>query len=417
MRTAILLALSVLALLSPRALAADDPTEAAMAAYDTGQYLQATDKLAAVAFDDQGRAGNEFAFQMWRQVSVTVSNELDLAQLDKAKPPYSIDTSWDHDIAAAAGRDAIREIVRRAKSTHIVILNEAHDNPRDRAFAWRVARALRPLGYSVLAAEAFDNEVPPNGRLSAVDQLIRDGSVRLETGFYTRDPVFASFLRNAMAIGYKPAAYEQTSQQQLAGTPSSKRSIAAREQAEADNLAKLLRRTPGAKILIYVGHSHVAEAPLTEEDGGTTEWMAARLKRMTGIDPLTIDQTTVTELFAPTRQSYISAAFRIGKRDGVLFKDGNPLVLGQYRGAVDLQVVHPRRAYRDGRPTWLADLGGKPLAIASNLLPFSGRRLVQAFFAGTPTDAVPFDQVIVDAGHPRAMLVVPEGKIRFAIQQ
>ena len=69
---------------------------------------------------------------------------------------------WAARISAAQPRDAIDEIVARARKTNIVILNEAHNSSRDRAFALRVARALRPLGYKTLAAETFgNNEAEP----------------------------------------------------------------------------------------------------------------------------------------------------------------------------------------------------------------------------------------------------------------
>lgn len=392
------------------------PVDTAMAVYENGRYLEATDKLAAAAFDTHGKATDEYAFQMWEQVSSAVTNELDLATLDKSRPPRPADNGWDTAIAGSVGHDAIAEIVRRARDTGIVILNEAHSNPRDRAFAWRVAEALRPLGYSVLAAETFDNEPPDGGKPTVVERLARDRFVRISTGFYTRDPVYAAFLRNALAIGYQPVSYEQNSLQRPKGDLPRRQSIETREQAEADNLTAIHRRLPTAKFLIYVGHSHVAEAALDEGDGSQIEWMAARLKRMTGIDPLTIDQTTVTEVPASTRQSYYMAAARVKNSDGILFEGDRPLVLGQYAGAVDLQVVHPRRTYRYGRPAWLADLGGEPLSIPKTLIPTNGHRLVQVFAATAPTDAIPLDQLVIKAKILPAMLIAPRGPVRFAIQ-
>ena len=53
--------------------------------------------------------------------------------------------------------DAIAEIVKRARKTRVVILNEAHDTSIGRAFGLEVARALRPLAYSLLAVEALSN--------------------------------------------------------------------------------------------------------------------------------------------------------------------------------------------------------------------------------------------------------------------
>lgn len=78
--------------------------------------------------------------------------------------------------------------------------------------------------------------------------------------------------------------------------------------------------------------------------------------------------------------AYPVAAKRIGKRSPVFFEGANPLLVGRITG-VDIQVVHPHRSYRSGRPAWLADLGGKRIPIPKHLLPAKGRGLIQAFAA------------------------------------
>jgi hypothetical protein len=315
---------------------------------------------------------------------------------------------WSDRISRASPHDAIEEIVRRARATNIVILNEAHTSPRDRVFALQVARALRPLGYSVLAVEALRNYPVPGDPLSGPDRLKRDGFARLTTGDYTRDPVFAGFLREAIALGYEPVTYEEAKGQMKPGG-----GTAEREMAQANNLfSRVFSRRPKAKTLIYVGLSHVAERPLSG-----TERMAGILKRLTKVDPLTIDQATVTDLTPEARRAYDLASAKIGNQSAVLFDGNKPLVLGLYESAVDLQVIHPRRAYRLGRPTWLAALGGRPVPIPKDLLPSTGRRLVQIFAANASPDAVPLDQVVVTAGGPVPVLFAPPMPLRFQIQQ
>lgn len=50
---------------------------------------------------------------------------------------------------------ALATIVERARDARIVILNEAHNVSRHRHFAEQVLTALRPLGFSIFAAETF----------------------------------------------------------------------------------------------------------------------------------------------------------------------------------------------------------------------------------------------------------------------
>lgn len=384
--------------------------ESALDGFSKGAYLQSSNALAALAFGPDGKVRDRMAFALWTKFSPFLTNELDPEVMARAGHAAKPKPEWVARMSAAEPRDAIGEIVARARKTSIVILNEAHNSPRDRAFALQVARALRPLGYSTLAAETFGNSEPQAGP-SATDRLKRDGFVRFSTGSYTRDPVFARFVREALELGYEPVAYEQTRAQD---PPNS--GIPEREQAQAENLMrKVFAARPKEKVLIFVGHSHVAENPLVSSSGKRTEWMAARLKRMTGVDPVTIDQTGVTD--SSTYGAHSVAASRIAKSPAVFFEGSSPLVLGIYAGSVDLQVVHPRRSYRFGRPTWLVELGGKRLPIPKHLLSARGRRLIQVFAAGAPNDAVPLDQVMVSGPNSSPRLIVPTGPVRFAIQQ
>lgn len=379
--------------------------EAARKDLGKGNYLRAIDSLKNTA---DGKTGDPIAEQLWEQFSPFVTNELPPADYDPAGADDMLGAGWKDKISQASPREAIDEIVRRARATNIVILNEAHNSPRDRAFALKVARALRPLGYSVLAVEALRNYPVSGDPLSGADRLEHDGFARLSTGDYTRDPVFAAFLRGALSLGYQPVAYEETKEQMKPGG-----GIAEREIAQANNLfGSVFSKRPKVKALIYVGLSHAAEKPLSG-----TDRMAGILKRLTKVDPLTIDQATVTDLTPETRRAYDLATAKIGDRSGILFDGGKPLVLGLYAGVVDLQVIHPRRAYHLGRPTWLEALGGGPVPIPKDLLPAVGRRLVQVFPADAPTDAVPLDQVVATAGRPAPTLLAPAVRLRFQTQQ
>ena len=414
MRTAA--ALLTAALLSAQVPAPADPVRRSSDLLRQGRYLQAVDTLAAAAFDEKGAVRDEFAFQIWTQYSPYLSNEVDPAKLELMPGGPPLGPQDRAAIAAARPRDALAEITRRARDTRVVILNEAHWSPRDRAFALEVARALRPLGYSVLAAEAFINVAPDDGapKPYPIDALARDGFARRNTGSYTDDPVYADFVRQALGLGYRPVAYEMTGSQRQRGP-----GVEVREQAQAENLvASVFARDPKAKALIFVGHSHVAEKPLFDGEGRSTEWMAARLKRMTGIDPLTIDQTGVSDTAygRAAREAQALAAARSGGRQTLLFTGDRPLVLGDYAGAVDLQIVHPRRAYVQGRSAWLARMGRRPATIPRDLLPASGRRLVQAFAADAPADAIPLDQVVVEAGKPAPALMIPPVMVRYVVQ-
>src|SRR5690606_27021613 len=210
----------------------------------------------------------------------------------------------------------------------------------------------------------------------------------------TIDPMFGYLVRTAMTLGYRPVAYEAAYKPEE-NSLSQEEQIVAREQAQAENLARALAAAgPDAKFLIHVGYGHAAERPLPP---GEVEWMAARLAPLTDLDPLTIDQTEVSEVALRPQGRALHRALASRSRGGpmVFMKGDTPVATGRLGEATDLQVVHPYVIAVDGRPDYLRETGRRPIAIPQELLPAEGRRLVQVFAAGEAPDAIPLDQVLV----------------------
>jgi len=388
---------------------ATDPLGMAVEELSRGEYLKAIEGLRAKAAQDPRGVPASMLAQVEPFLYGTVEKDALAATTGEAP---AVDAALKQ-LESATVLDALPVIVRLAQRTNVVILNEAHNSPRDRAFGLMVARALRPLGYSVLAAEAFDNDEDPATSDAKMAALAKDGFARHATGFYTRDPVFADFIRQSLALGYRPVSYEHIAK--AADTETQEEKIKAREQGQAENLVRnIFAKDPNAKVLIFVGYSHVAEAPIGRSG---TEWMAARWKKMTGIDPLTIDQTTYSEgtLSEESKAYYALIADRV-KRPSLLISEGRPLRGGPYKDAVDIQIVHPRTQYKHGRATWLHAMGRRPVKIPSGMMPRSGKRLIQAFLSTEATDAVPVDQVVVEAGKPAPKLMLPRAPVRLSYQ-
>jgi hypothetical protein len=382
-----------------------------MAALDRGEYLAALEGFRDAAIGPAGEVRDRVGLQTWRQARIFagVDGICSIAP-DTPTSGTPLGPTWTARLSQASRTDAIAEIVKRARQTRVVILNENHETSRGRAFGLEVTRALRPLGYSLLAVEALTNRkgaTPPGSA-----RLLGANAVPLDAGFYTKDPVFADMIVQAIRIGYRTAAYENVPENGSAESP------ADREQGQAQNLLNFISNEPKAKLLVFVGLSHVAESPLPGGGGAAMEWMAARLKRMAGVDPLTIDQASLNETAnrGSGRDAHRIASQGLRARSAILVEKGSPLVYGQYGGAVDLQVVHPRTICLSGRPDWLMALGRRPKAIPRDLLAQSGRRLVQAFAKNAPSNAVPLDQVIVEAGHRPPSLMLPDQPVRYQVQ-
>jgi hypothetical protein len=315
------------------------------------------------------------------------------------------------ELAASSAVDALDEIVRLAADRQVVILNEAHHVPEHRAFALRLAERLRPLGFEWLACETFTPETV---------ELTRRGVPTRATGYNSNEPLFGGFLRVALALGYRPVAYEIDASVIDGGADVIDR-IRAREIAQSDHLVeRLFAANPRAKLLIYCGYSHATEDWSREADGRETAWMAARLAKRLGIDPLTIDQTEQTPGGAPegasaawsfvAQRAGIAAPLVLQRRDGSCVVDGSG-----WRGRVDLQVFHPATTLIDGRPAWMHGVGGRlPVEVPAELEPSDGRRMIVARPENEPEEAVPLDRIVLTAGEPCPVLLLPPGRYRVS---
>lgn len=398
-----------------------DPIDAAWRLADEGRDLSAVELLRSLSYRPDGSIANDMAVDTVKQLAPRLNglSEPTIADAAAVGPPASVGNVAA--VTAAERRDAIAAITAKARDRRIVILNEAHDSSEDRAFGLAVARALRPLGFTMLAAETFNNaDDPADTDMTALGT--RGYPVRNRTGVYTTDPVFGDFVRQALALGYHPVAYEQTAEQRKSSGSDgldARDRIDAREAAQAVNLAAAIAAAPGAKFFIYCGYSHATKVPLPEQDSSKNHlWMAGRLKQMTGLDPLSIDQTDLgaTNVTQASRTLRGIVQQHGSARPVVLFANGKPLLVGRYRDAVDMQVVHPVTRIVHGRPDWLASMGRHPVRPAMSLVPASGRALVQAFLAREGSDAIPVDQAVLEP-HDTRWFMLPDQPVRFVVRE
>ncbi len=314
---------------------------------------------------------------------------------------------------------AIEAIVKEAKDRQVVILNEAHHISRHRAFAQILAARLREIGFEFLACETFSHQI---------EALAKRGHVVVSDGTYTREPLFADFVRQSLKLGFIPVAYETDGRRTKPGA-SSAESINQRETDQAENLVeRIFKQNPKARVFIYVGYSHLLkkERPRNgAEPGQTVQWMAGRLKAKTGIDPLTIDQVAMTDPAASSPHAAVIAevfAAKEMKTSAMVLrhlKEPRYLVLGSYQGDADIQVFHRNTRMVDGRPDWLAmEAYRRPHEIPADLLAGSGRRLIKAHFEGEDDTVIAVDQIVVSGKEKSPpVLMLPVGTFRFSADE
>lgn len=284
---------------------------------------------------------------------------------------------------------ALDVIAREAAKTRLVIWGEEHHLPQTRSLYERMLLLLWDQGYRYLAAETFDESV--------MDSSFRYPDYK--SGFYLRDPIFASAVRAALGRGYKLVAYE-TREQGPAGDPSF------RDRTQAQTIKnRIFDMDPTAKVLIIAGRGHVAEE--ITADGWTP--MASVLKQLTGINPLTLYAPTMSERL--TRQEehpmyrYVTSH---GLLDVPTIFVSDTALLGT--SSFDAYIFWPRTMLMHGRPDWLVREMGRNEVVIDLVLNSETLALIQAFRTGDPPTAIPVDQVVIESPDQVPALMVPTGR-------
>lgn len=316
-------------------------------------------------------------------------------------------------VVDARADNAIQAIIEQARSKRVVLINEAHHVPMHRAFTQKLAMELRKIGYNYLAAEAF--RADPKGEVI----LTAANKTSVVTGMYTSDPVFAGFVNAALADGWKLVPYDTQSSPAPSTDPLER--IKQREQTQAQNLVdRIFAKDPDAKVLIHVGYGHLQK--LRPGDTRSPAFMGEYLHRLTGLEMLHVDQISLYSHpdHAAEGPVYAGLVEKFPSKEPIVLRspDGSFPVLMGMQGTVDMQVIFPRYATRDGRPEWLQTLAGRiPRDIPRDLLPKQGKRLIKAFHQTDSPDTVPADMVIVEAGRPAPSLMLPPGQFRYTYEE
>ena len=292
--------------------------------------------------------------------------------------------------------DAKNLIVQLAKKTKYLILNEAHHSPNHRVFAKSLLKDLYKQGYRNLAVETLDF----NNKYQ--DTLLNKRKYPLiQSGSYSREPQFGQFLREALRIGYTVIPYDVISS-----------SISGKER-EINAANAILAQEGEGKTFVYCGYDHALEGFMG--DGGWEYAVAGHIKRLTGIDPLTINQTSINEKSTPSLEHPLFAKWKITTPQ-VLLYEGKP-----YRRKksvyYDLTIVHPRTFYKEGRPSWAFSKNAKPYKLKVDTLSVQKPYLILAvkgeedYKTAVPTDIIEVN----DDSAKEITFALEKGKYNFVI--
>jgi hypothetical protein len=278
--------------------------------------------------------------------------------------------------------DALATILGMADTARVVMVNERHHAAADRLLTLRLLAPLRARGYRYLAAEAFD----------AADSALgtRPWAHERRAGLYVAEPVFGEIVREARRLGYVLVPYE-VEPAQGADTSGGLTPQQRRDRAQARNLvARTLARDPQARVLVHAGFAHVQER-------ATPGWspMAGYLRELTGLDPVTVDQTalgarSVARLEHPARRA--AAAAGLVRGAPVVLRGADGRLLAPAGFGTDVEVLGARAGVTAGRPDHMA-LDGRRVATVVAVPECATRAcVVEARLAAEPDEAVAADR-------------------------
>jgi hypothetical protein len=297
------------------------------------------------------------------------------ASFSIAQPPQPDDgpSPSTGDYRARPAADVILEM---AKSRKAVFFNEAHSAPITRTLTIELLAKLRAQGFDYFAAETLYSNDP---------DLQQRGYPTPKSGFYIDEPLYGEMVRTALKLGYKVIAYDVEN----AGAGD------ARERAGAERLAQVFKRDANARLIVDAGFAHVQKSG--KYLGGSS--MGEFFRKISGIDPLTIEQTMLIQHARRDQDHpyYLAAMQALHPREPIVFVSTGGKAWTLKPDKYDMSVVFPQTEDSRVRPDWLS-LGGLRVAypISGDLCNRKFPCLVEAQYAGEGDDAVAADRAILD---------------------
>jgi hypothetical protein len=166
-----------------------------------------------------------------------------------------------------------------------------------------------------------------------------------------------------------------------------------------------MQKNKEGKYLIYCGYQHAYK-------GVHKSWektMTGRLMDLTGLNPLTIDQTQFSEKGLP---KYNEPLLRLVKNTvPVILKDKDQVV---YNGEdkelfTDIKIIHPITQYKKGRPGWMLTENRKWYEVPASQVP-EYPVLVMAYRKGEfEREGIPADIIELNDSKDTRFLILNKG--------
>ncbi|NRB63834.1 MAG: hypothetical protein HRU40_12550, partial [Saprospiraceae bacterium] len=297
-----------------------------------------------------------------------------------------------------------RYLKQRTKDEKIIIISEAHHKPQHRVFTRKLLKTLYENGFRYLGLETITPSYGDSTQF-LMDTQLNHRKYPLNspiTGFYSREPQMANLIREAIQLGFEIFGYEKM----IKGKD--------RDLQQAINIQKFMKKQPNGKMVIHCGWYHAIESdfPKRKKDN----YMAYHLKKITGINPLTIYQDALSE-----KEKIVESPFYQmidSKKIGMLINDKKEIFNGhQNQKHFDIFIYHPRTQYLNNRPHWLFEIhGNKFVEVETDRINIEQYPIiVKAILNGENYTAAPIDQVELKSKEDLTPLVLKPGDYQIVI--
>ncbi|MES2111308.1 MAG: hypothetical protein V4577_21310 [Bacteroidota bacterium] len=349
---------------------------------------------------------DHFAYGYWLQAAMTYESFLG----DYEKTLFYSDARYNDELSTHKMEcdtafvkkhilvNAADYITAQAKQNQVVMINEAHHLPFHRAFVLPMLKKFYDAGYRYLAIETLGD--------SSINQKEYPDYL---TGYYTHEPLFGEFIREALKLHFKLIKYESEVQCDGKGKDS-QYCNRFRDSMMAVNLNKAFKADPKAKMLIYAGYDHIHE-------GTETGWkkMAQFFKELTGIDPFTVELTRQAgHLYAELNTKEYNAVNNLKHitEPVIALQNNQPW----HQDFVDATVIFPVYLSKYRRPSFYS-IGGLRKYYSLNKFGLKDGEYIQAFYKNEkPGNRIPADQYAANVTSGERCLYLFKGEYIIEIK-
>jgi len=209
---------------------------------------------------------------------------------------------------------SFEQVIERIKNEQVVMINEAHDRIKPRAFIYDLLPLFKKAGFTHLAMETITEKA--------------NKELTYKTGIYTSEPTMGLLYRRAVKLGFKFIAYDNTEKN--------------RDSIQAVNLWKAINdSTEIHKTLVICGYGHLTEWCSNPKD----KLMGSYFKEISGVNPLTIDQVEMAEF---SKSAYLRTLHQFFVDTISKFIDGSNFV---FPPICDIYICHPKTKFEHNRST------------------------------------------------------------------